>query len=133
MKHMSRAMNATSNAQDKLRPSTLDKVTVVGADGRTSTETYSGTELRELRVVLPYGISSSALDGMMVQVVINDNGGTVVGVVDPDRPHTDQGETVVYSRYGATISLRSDGDIVMKTSNGNTISINDLYDRLYGV
>ena len=44
-------------------------------------------ETRDLLFALPYGISSSGIDGIRIQIITNDNQNNVaVGVIDNKRP-----------------------------------------------
>lgn len=114
MKNMTKAISYVKHGFENLRSATLDRITSIASNGRSAnTETYNNSELRELRIVLPYGISSSALDGMVVQVIVNEENenDTIVGVIDGNRPSVKSGEVIIYSRFGSQIELLQDGNI----------------------
>lgn len=100
-------------------------VSSVSNDGKIiNAQSYLDGEVRELKVALPYGISSSAVDGLQVQVIVNDNDACVAtGVVDKNRPSVLPGELMLYNKSGASIHLKANGDIVMKPGSGGKIYI----------
>lgn len=95
----------------------------IGGNGKTiNGQNTNDGEVRDLLLALPYGISSSGLDGMMVQIITNDNrNNTVVGVVDNNRPSVKSGCIIIYDKSGSSVSLNGDGSITIKA---NTININ---------
>lgn len=96
----------------------IGKVSSVSGDGKLiNAQTYQDGEARESRIVLPYGISSSALDGQLTQVIYNDDSTIVVGIIDKSRPSVAPGEIIIYSKGGAIIKLDKTGNI---TIVGNT-------------
>jgi len=106
--------NQASNAIVNARTTSID------ASGKyANAEVFNGSEVREMTIMLPYGISSSALDGMGIQVVMSSsNNGTVVGVDDKDRPVVKPGEVILYSKFGSKIEMLSDGRISLIPGNG---------------
>lgn len=100
---------------------------VIGGDGKSiNGEHLKGTELSSLSMALPYGISSSGVDGVRVQIITNDNQNNVaVGVIDDNRPPVKSGCIVIYDKAGSTIALMGDGDVHI-----NGISFNNLLDRI---
>lgn len=130
MKYLAKRMSEAKSSIDRSRPATLDSVTSVGGGGRyANVKTYDDAELRDLRIVLPYGISSSALDNMRVQVILNNDNGdaSIVGVHDIDRPAVANGEIIFYNSSGDMIKLTHSGiDIVSSkpvTVNGKRIAV----------
>ena len=99
----------------------------IGGDGKSiNGEHLKGTELNGLSIALPYGISSSGVDGVKVQIITNDNQNNVaVGVIDDNRPPVKSGCIVIYDKAGSTIALMGDGDVCI-----NGISFNGLLDRI---
>ena len=123
MKSMVRNMSKTENrAKDAGRTNTFGKVTSTNMGGKlANVETNSGSEIRELTITLPYGMSSSAIDGMVVQVVLNSaNDGTVVGIIDSKRPVVSPGQTILYDKSGSRIEMLGDGTIRLVPGNGGT-------------
>lgn len=99
----------------------------IGGDGKSiNGEHLKGTELSGLSMALPYGISSSGVDGVRVQIITNDNQNNVaVGVIDSNRPPVKSGCIVIYDKAGSTIALVGDGDVHI-----NGVSFNGLLDRI---
>lgn len=95
----------------------------IGGDGKIiNGQSTNDGEIRDLSIVLPYGISSSGMDGMRIQVIINDNQNNVaVGVIDNKRPPVKSGCIIIYDKSGTSISLNGDGSVTIKA---NTININ---------
>lgn len=105
----------------------------IGGDGQViNGQTFNDGEVRDLYIALPYGISSSGIDGMRVQVITNDNQNNVaVGVIDRNRPSVRSGCVIIYDKSGPRIILNGDGTIQLSGSviiNGSPIS--EIYDKL---
>ena len=91
-------------------------------NGQNSTD----SEIRDLHIALPYGISSSGIDGIRVQIITNDNQNNVaVGVIDKNRPPVKSGCLIIYDKSGPRIRLNGDGDVYI-----NDISFNKLIERI---
>ena len=74
-------------------------------------------EVRDLLIALPYGISSSGVDGVRLQVIVNDNKNNVaVGVIDKNRPPIRSGCIAIYDKSGSSITLNGDGTITINCS-----------------
>jgi len=81
-------------------------------------------EIRDLKVVAPYGIASCPVDGLFAQMIINGNDNNVcVGVNNQAAPPTKSGETVLYSSGGATVKLGIDGSIAIGNMSGASVGI----------
>lgn len=79
-----------------------------------------GSEVREVKVISPYGISSCPPSGLFAQMIINDNvNNTCVGVHNPQAPQANAGEIILYSVGGAKIKLGIDGTIILEGSTDN--------------
>lgn len=108
--------------------SSFGKITSVASDGRkvNVSNDFNG-EARDLMVVGPYGISSCGLDGLFVQIGVNDNDNNVaVGVFDPSKPTVKSGEIIIYNKAGDQIKLSASGGIFV-TGNitfGGNVTIN---------
>jgi len=112
MKRWVTELNNLKRNAGSMISSILGTISSVSSGGKSANiESFKDSELRELRIMLPYGISSSALDGMTAQVMINDGHGTISGIYDTSRPNVKPGEIVIYSKYGAKITLSDDGKI----------------------
>lgn len=95
------------------RKTTMGVASSIAGDGqKINGQTTADGEIRDLLISLPYGISSSGMDGMRIQVIVNDNKNNVtVGVIDKNRPPVKSGCITIYDKSGATISLKGDGDV----------------------
>ena len=61
-------------------------------------------ETRDLLFALPYGISSSGIDGIRIQIITNDNQNNVaVVVIDNKRPKVKSGCIKIYDKSGSYI------------------------------
>lgn len=104
--------------------SSFGRITSVASDGRkvNVSNDFNG-EARDLMVVGPYGISSCGLDGLFVQIGVNDNDNNVaIGVYDPAKPAVKSGEVIIYNKAGDTIKLSASGGITITgnvTFSGN--------------
>lgn len=109
------------------RNTTMGIASSVGGDGKVMNgQNFNDGEIRDLYVALPYGISSSGLDGIRMQIITNDNqNNVVVGVIDNNRPSVRSGCITIYDKAGSTISLRGDGDVYI-----NGTSFNSLLNRI---
>lgn len=98
----------------------------ISNDGMTiNGQNLSDSEIRDLHVALPYGISSSGIDGVRVQIITNDNKNNVaVGVIDKDRPKVKSGCIIIYDKSGSTISLNGDGNIRINSDGDIRINSN---------
>lgn len=77
-------------------------------------------ETRDLLFALPYGISSSGVDGIRIQIITNDNQNNVaVGVIDNKRPKVKSGCIKIYDKSGSSISLNGDGSITIEAKTIN--------------
>lgn len=115
------------------RPTTVGVASSIGGDGQTiNGQNTADGEVRDLHVALPYGVSSSGIDGIRVQIITNDNrNNTVVGVIDKNRPPVRSGCLILYDKSGTRIVLGGDGTVNMYGNiyvNGH--SINDLFNRI---
>lgn len=94
---------------------------IAGDGSNVNGQNFNDGEVRDLFFALPYGISSSGLDGIRVQIVKNGNENNVaVGVIDKNRPPVKSGCIIIYDKAGSSISLNGDGTITIKA---NTINI----------
>lgn len=120
-------VNHSNNINRANQSNTDARITSVAEDGTyVNVEAYNQSEIRQLTIMLPFGISSSALDGMSVQINLNSsNGGSVVGVKDPNRPKVMPGEVILYSNFGSRIEMLSDGKIKLVPANGTPLVIGE--------
>jgi len=119
MKNLARDMANNNNINNRIH-NIACRVTSVDADGKyMNAESYRGGEMREMTIMLPFGISSSAIDGVSVQVSLNSaNSGTIVGVNDPNRPKVKPGQLILYDKSGSRIEFRENGTIALIPGNG---------------
>lgn len=92
-----------------------------GTSTKLNIQNTANGEVREVKVVAPYGVSSCPPSGLFAQMIINDDvNNTCVGVHNPKAPEAKPGEVVIYSSGGAYIKLGADGSV---TISGNRINI----------
>lgn len=92
-----------------------------GTSTKLNIQNTANGEVREVKVVAPYGVSSCPPSGLFAQMIINDDvNNTCVGVHNPKAPEAKPGEIVLYSSGGAYIKLGADGSV---TINGKRINI----------
>lgn len=92
-----------------------------GTSTKLNIQNTANGEVREVKVVAPYGVSSCPPSGLFAQMIINDDvNNTCVGVHNPKAPEAKPGEIVLYSSGGAYIKLGVDGSV---TISGNRINI----------
>lgn len=116
------------------RNTSMGVVSSIGNNGKMlNGQTFSDGEVRDLHIALPYGISSSGIDGVRIQIITNDNNNNVaVGVIDTNRPNVKSGCITIYDKAGSTISLIGDGDIYINGTSFNSIlrRIKELEDKI---
>lgn len=116
------------------RNTSMGVASSIGGDGQViNGQDSSDGEIRDLNVALPYGISSSGVDGIRVQIITNGNeNNVIVGVVDKNRPKVKSGCIVIYDKAGSTIALNGDGDIYINGTSFNSIlsKLNNLQSQI---
>ena len=87
----------------------------IAGDGKNiNGQNFSDGEIRDLSFALPYGISSSGVNGIRIQMIKNDNQNNVaVGVIDDKKPAVMSGCITIYDKSGSRISLNGDGSITI--------------------
>ena len=124
---MGRRKDFTSLLRNMERPSErgiyIGVASSISSDGKTiNGQNFSDSEVRDLLFALPYGISSSGIDGIRIEIIKNDNQNNVaVGVIDDKRPPVKSGCITIYDKSGSSIALNGDGSVTIKA---NTITIN---------
>ena len=118
---MARALKSASRPTSPTN--TMGVASSISSDGHmVNGQNYNDSEVRDLVFALPYGISSSGLDGIRVQIITNGNkNNTVVGVIDKNRPSVKSGCLTLYDKAGSTITFNGDGSIDI---NANTVRNN---------
>lgn len=92
-----------------------------GTSTKLNIQNTANGEVREVKVIAPYGVSSCPPSGLFAQMIINDDvNNTCVGVHNPKAPEAKPGEIVLYSSGGAYIKLGADGSV---TISGKRINI----------
>lgn len=92
-----------------------------GTSTKLNIQNTVGCEVRDVKVIAPYGISSCPKSGLFAQMIINDDANnTCVGVHNPSAPVAQPGEIILYSSGGAYIKLGADGVV---TISGTRINI----------
>lgn len=92
-----------------------------GTSTKLNIQNTANGEVREVKVIAPYGVSSCPPSGLFAQMVINDDvNNTCVGVHNPKAPEAKPGEVIIYSSGGAYIKLDVDGTV---TISGRRINI----------
>ena len=103
-------------AEPHRRESHIGRISTVGNGGKSiSVDNMNNSQLRNLVPIMPYGISSSPIVGLMSFVLVANNSGRdgIVGVYDPNKPSCNPGDSMMYSSGGATVHC-----------NGNKVLIN---------
>lgn len=91
-----------------------------GTSTKLNIQNTANGEVREVKVVAPYGVSSCPPSGLFAQMIINDDvNNTCVGVHNPKAPEAKPGEIVLYSSGGAYIKLGADGSVTISGSRIN--------------
>lgn len=123
MKHMIKHISDSTNRLQKLRPNTIDGISSVSdTENTVNTETYMKSELRDVQIISPYGISSRPMGNIKAQVIRNGGIDTVVGVIDPKKPNIPIGGSVLYDSAGNMVKLDND-QIIIKHTGGTNITI----------
>lgn len=115
------------------RNTTMGVASSIGGDGKViNGQNTSDSEVRDLNVALPYGISSSGIDGIRIQIITNDNqNNVVVGVIDENKPPVKSGCLILYDKSGVRIKLNGDGSIQLYGDVYiNDRPFNDIYTKL---
>lgn len=115
------------------RSTTVGVASSIGGDGQSiNGQNTTDGEIRDLLIALPYGISSSGVDGIRIQIITNDNKNNVaVGVIDKNRPSVKSGCVVIYDKSGPRIVLNGDGTISLNGDVSiNGIQFNSILQRL---
>ena len=122
-----------NNERPLERNTSMGIASSIGGDGRVlNGQNSRDSEMRDLDIALPYGISSSGVDGIRVQIITNDNRNNVsVGVIDGNRPPVRSGCLILYDKSGQRILLNGDGSISLYGDVYiNDVSFNDILMRL---
>jgi len=108
------------------------KISSITKDGKTlNIQNLLDGEIRDLSVMSPYGISSSGIDGISSQIIMNDNeNNVVVGVYDKSKPTTKPGEIIIYSKFGQKIELKTDGEIKLTDNHGHSETLTTLLGKI---
>lgn len=115
----SRIIKSVNNAARKIP--ILHGIISSGNSKQVNIQNNVDSEIRDLKIVAPYGITSCPPDGLFAQMIINDsvtdNNNVCVGVHDPSAPSAETGEIVIYSSHSDTyIRIKKDGTITIKAS-----------------
>ena len=105
---MSKRFGAALNGidQPRKRESHIGRISTVSNGGRSmSVANMHNSQLSNLVPVMPYGISSSPIPGLMSFVLAGNNSGSdgMVGVYDPNKPSCNPGDSMLYSSGGARV------------------------------
>lgn len=116
---MGKSLGAALNgvAQPHKRENHIGRIDTVGSGGRSiSVSNANNSQLRNLVPIMPYGIASSPPLGLMAYVLVGNNSGRdgMIGVYDPNKPSCDPGDSMIYSRGGASVRCK-----------GNSVLLND--------
>ena len=91
-----------------------------GTSTKLNVQNTANGEVRDVKAVAPYGVSSCPPSGLFAQMIINDDvNNTCVGVHNPKAPEAKPGEIVLYSSGGAYIKLSADGSVTISGSRIN--------------
>lgn len=77
----------------------------------------SESEVRDVSVMLPYGIASFGFKGMKAHALQTGKHISIIGLYDNKRPKTKKGELILYTRDGTQIKFDNEGNIIIKCDN----------------
>lgn len=82
----------------------------------------SESENREIDIALPYGFACFPFKNMKAHILMTGKHRDIIGMTDPKRPKTKQGEVIIYTRNGGSkIKLDNNGNIEISTDTKVTI------------
>lgn len=118
MKCLAKSVVRSTDIEQSARPTSTDRSSGCSNGGKTSnTITYSGAELRDLKVMFPYGYVAGLPTDVVCQTMMNGGtNGSIVGMFDEDRPDVEPREVILYSD-GVTFKLSPDGSISIECLN----------------
>ena len=77
-------------------------------------------DVRDAKMVTPFGISSNPPSGLYAQMMENNGKYVCVGTHDPSAPKADKGEVIIYNgNHSAYIKLCADGTVEIKGTKIN--------------
>lgn len=129
MRSFGAALNGV--AEPHRQESHVGKVETVGSGGKSIAVTnMNNSQLRNLVPIMPYGIASSPPPGLMAFVLVTQNSGKdgIVGVYDENKPACSPGDSMLYSKGGATVKCT--GSTVLLNGRNVLKEIDELKARL---
>lgn len=123
MQHIKRAVESSIR---KIRIGIMGMITSVKKDGTVFIETSNDEELRDIKLISPYGLYSLPINGSTGQIIFNNTSkkATLVGIEQLPPIEINPGETIVFNNAGHYIYLKEDGIHVngnLYISNGDII------------
>ena len=121
------AINKAQSSVNKLMHF-IGVITSGSPNGHTaSAKGFINGEVRDMRIMSPYGIASCMPDGTPVQVIINDNNNaTITGCFDKNKPSVAPGDMIIYDKNGNRIEMTVDG-ITFYNWDNRSLSFSEIY------
>lgn len=119
--------NRINRSVSKMRNAILGAISsVIKENNEVFIKITDEEEIRDVRIIAPYGIHSIPAVGLFGEVIFNNTGkkSYLVGVEDRDKKpvQIDIGEILIYNKIGKNyIHLKNDGTIIIK---GTRIDLN---------
>lgn len=116
MKSFVKNMQDIKKITNKSIESVMNTITLIFSSGKSANiKNNANSELRDVKFVSPYGISSSGYNGLRVAIVYDGDIPYIVGVYDQNKPEIDLGTITIYNEFGVSIDLNKNGEIIMNT------------------
>ena len=108
-------------AQETNRRSVIQYGKVSSGDNNSTTiQHVVGGDVRDAKMITPFGISSNPPSGLYAQMMDNNGKYVCVGTHDPAAPKVNKGEVVIYNgNHNAYIKLCADGTVEIKGTKIN--------------
>lgn len=115
---MKNIKDVVSKAIKNIRYAMSGTITSIIKSNRTVyVKLYEEEEIRDAKIISPYGLFSLPLQNSQAQIVFNNTNkkAAIIGVEHDNLPiNLDIGETLLYSNFNSYIHLKKDGKIYVK-------------------
>lgn len=124
---------AVENNIKRIRNAIVGIITSSKKNNTVFVKTSNDEELRDVKIISPYGLGYLPLNGNNGQVIFNNTSkkASLIGIEQEDMPvELNPGEVVLYCNNGAYIHLKDNklyinGEIIMGNGNRNIARVND--------